>query len=221
MRIVFVSAALMAFLVGGCGTGRSSKADFDFSTIDKIAVVDVAGVVGSELIEDRISELFTMELSERGYVPVEQAEMKDTLKAEATDPDTAAVEAGKILEVPVVLVVDVPTFGEEMSVTAKMIDVNDGHVLWTGSGSGKTGRSLSDIVGGRFGGGFLEIGPESETTGPTSSDVLASMPGYTLAPKEAKNVQKIIKKACKSLPHNSAPKKARRRKLWFLPLPGL
>jgi len=142
MKIVSVWALLIAvLLIGGCSSGESFfRASYDFSTLDKVAIVAIEGTVKSELARNQIADFFAMELLKKGYSPVRRAQVKALLKEEElelADLTTAegATITGEILDVPVVLVADIPHFGREISMTAMMIDVKDGSVLWMGGPS--------------------------------------------------------------------------------------
>jgi hypothetical protein len=134
-------------------------------------------------------------LLRKDYTPIERAQVQALLKEQefqASDltTDEGAARAGQILNVPVVLVVNIPDFGEQMSMTAKMIDVEDGSVLWAGSGVGRTGRTL-----------LFGSDSDDKTKGGIGGGVLGGVAGEALAPQQAKQVYEIIKKMCQSLPY--------------------
>ena len=87
--------------------------------------------------------------------------------------------------------------------TAKMIDVEDGSFLWMGRGSGKSGRTISDVFGFVPGvGGDAAAGGEADET---FNEVMGGVFGETaeeraLSPEEAKKVQQIVRGICRSLP---------------------
>jgi len=203
--------AIAVLLIGGCSSGESYvKAGYDFSRLDKIAVVDVQGDVGGEAAKNQIAGYFEMELLRTGYSPIERARMQSLLKEhefQASDltTDDGAARAGQILNVPVVLVVNIPNFDEEMSMTAKMIDVEDASIIWAGSGSGRTGRTLGTIFGavaGAVGGAVIAGGDSSDrTAGAIAGGVLGGVAGQALSPQKAEQAQKVIKRMCKSLPY--------------------
>jgi hypothetical protein len=156
------------------------------------------------------ADFFAMELMKRGYTPVERAQVQSLLKEhefQASDLTTneGSARAGRILNVPVVLVVNIPNFGEEMSMTAKMIDVEDGSVLWAGSGVGSTGRTLATIAGAAGGAvaGVAIAGGDSDdrTIGGIAGGVLGGVAGRALSPQKAQQAQEMIKKTCQNLPY--------------------
>jgi hypothetical protein len=198
----------IAIFVGGCTKAESHfRAGYDFSTVDKIAVVDVLGRVHSEAAKNQIGDFFVMELLKKGYAPVERAQVQSLLKEQdfqASDLTSSEgiARAGEILNVPVVLIVNVPLYEEEMSLTAKMVDVEDGSILWLGSGTGSTGEFMSTIVGGTAGaiaGGAI-AGEGNEAVGAIAGGVLGGAAGNALSPQEATKVQEIIEEMCVSLP---------------------
>ena len=196
-----------ALLIGGCTAPTresSSRVGYDFSGVEKVAIVAVEGSVRSETARDQIAEFFAIELLEHGYAPVGRPQVRRTLArqaAEANEPEFAdlsnpeeAVEVGLALKVPAVLTVNVPHFGETISITATMIDVEDGSILWIAHGSGH------GAAGGAS--GFFGLGSEA---GAGPEDALLSGPvgpasGLPLSPDEARKVQDIIKDVCTSLP---------------------
>ena len=92
-----------------------------------------------------------------------------------------------------------------MSMTAKMIDVEDGSILWAGSGLGSTGRSLATILGAAGGAaaGVVVAGGDTDdrTMGGIAGGVLVGVAGRALSPQKAQKAQEMIKKICKSPPH--------------------
>jgi len=205
---IFIALLSTALLFAGCSTGESYvRAGFDFRSLDRVAVVAVEGDISGEAAKNQISDFFVMELLKKGYQPIERAQVQALLKEQqfqATDVTTAegAVKAGKILNVPTVLVVNIPDFGEEISITAKMIDVEQGSILWMGSGSGTMGRTLSTIAGAAVGAGAgaAAAGEDKEVLGGAAGGVLGGVAGRALSPQKADKAKEIIRKICKKLP---------------------
>lgn len=211
MKIVCLSTLLIALmLAGGCSKGESYvRAGYDFSKLTKVAVVEVAGVVQGDAAKNQIADFFSMELLKKGYTVVERTQVQallDEQDFQASDLTRAdnAVQAGQILNVPVVLVVNIPRYDEEMSMTAKMIDVEDASILWMGSASGTTGRTLATIfgaVGGAVAGAVVSGGEsDDKLLGAVIGGVLGGTAGRALSPQQAEHIQKMTKKMCKALP---------------------
>ncbi|MHC4285098.1 MAG: CsgG/HfaB family protein [Planctomycetota bacterium] len=158
MKKVCLNVLLIAVLfVIGCSKGESYvRAGYDFSKLTKVAVVDVTGVVQGDTAKNQIADFFEMELLKKGYTVVERAQVQalldeqDFQASELTGAEDAA-KAGRILNIPVVLVVNIPKYKEEMNMTAKMIDVEDAGILWMGSASGSTGKTMGTILGAAVG----------------------------------------------------------------------
>lgn len=203
MKNVVYTLAIAVLLIGGCSSHESSfRIGYDFSTVEKVAVVAIEGTVRSEVAKNQIADFFAMELLKKGYAPVERAQVNALLKEQelqATDLTTAegAAEAGQILNIPVVLIVNIPHFGKEISMTAKMMDVEDGIILWMGRGTGRGGPSWTSM----FGGGGA--GEDEELLSSVVGDVLGGVSGQALSIQEAKNAQRLAKRICKSVPSRS------------------
>jgi len=212
-----VTTVMLTIIVGCSSRGGESsfRVGYDFGSLDKVAVVAVEGSVRSDLARDQVADIFAMELLRKGYAPVGRAQVKAFLKEqklESADLTTmeAATEAGMILGVPAVLVIEIPHFGEETSITAKMINVEDGSILWLARGSGK-GKGFFSTISGAF---KLEEpktsvgigGQKEEVLTGVAAEVLGGPEGGVLSPEEAKKTQEIIQKMCKSLPKKPAVK---------------
>ena len=209
MKTVCISGLLIALmLVAGCSKGESYvRAGYDFSKLNKVAVAEVAGAVEGEAAKNQIADFFGMELLKKGYTVVERQQIQALLKEQefqASDLTRAedAARAGRILNIPVVLVVNIPKYGEEMNMTAKMIDVEDAGVLWMGTASGRTGRTLATILGAAGGAaaGVAVAGEDNELVGGIIGGVLGGVAGQALTPQQAEQVQKMAKNMCKDLP---------------------
>jgi len=207
MKIAACTLVIAVLMIGGCYSSQESsfRAGYDFTALEKVAIVAVEGTVKSETARDQIADFFAMELLEQGYAPVGRAQVRASLKeqeSESKDLTTTegAVEVGLILNVPAVLTISIPHFGPEISITAKMIDVEDGSILWLASGSGKGEGPLAGILGFATGASTGVGREDDELLGGVMGDVLGDMAGQPLSPQEARRAQRIVKKMCRSLP---------------------
>jgi hypothetical protein len=150
-----------------------------------------------------------MELLKRGYTPVERAKVQALLKEQefqASDvtSDEDAAKAGNILNVPAVMLINIPTYKEEINMTAKIVSVEDGGVLWAGSASGSTGKTFSTILGAAVGAtaGAVVAGGDTRdrVAGGIIGGILGGVAGQALSPQQSEQVQKIIKKLCETMP---------------------
>jgi len=206
--ILNLSLVAAVFLLSGCPSSESySRSGYNFAELDKVAVLDVQGQLKSEASKNQIADFFSMELLKKGYSPIERTQVQSILTeqqfqaSEVTRADEAA-QAGRILNVPAVLLVNVPAFGENISITAKLIDVEDGSILWMGTGTGTTGKLLSTIAGAATGAavGVATTGDDDQVIGGVAGGVLGGVAGRALSPQETKKAKEIISMICKDLP---------------------
>lgn len=213
MRIVCTCALLVALVIGGCATGKGEsyvRVGYDFGQLNQVAIIEVSGAVAGDAAKNQIGDFFKIELLKKGYSPVERGQVQALLKEQefqASDitTDQGAARAGKILNVPAVMLVNIPTYKEEMNMTAKIVDVEDGSILWLGSGFGRTGKTLSTILGAAAGAaaGVAVAGGDTsdKVIGGVAGGVLGGVAGQALSPQQAEQVQKVIKKVCENLPY--------------------
>jgi len=208
MRIFLYILSIAVLVTGGCSSTKSSyRPSYDFNQVEKIAIVAVEGAVKSETAKDQIADFFAMELLDNGYAPIGRAQVRSLLKEselETTDLTSveAAMDVGTILEVPVVMVIEIPRFGEDLTMTAKMIDVSDGSTIWIGKGSGKTGRSTPSALLGVITGDRTSTrrGDEDDLmTGPLA-ELFAGETNQALTPAEEQKIQRAVKNICSTLP---------------------
>jgi hypothetical protein len=214
MKIFVYILSITALVTGGCvSSSHSLRSSFDSDQVEKIAIVAVEGAVTSDTAKDQIADIFAMELLDRGYSPIGMAQVRAKLReqelesAELTTIE-AAVEAGLILKVPAVMVVDIPHFHEEIAMTAKLIDVEDGSIIWMGKNSGRTGRSASGSLMGVITG----TGTPGSSRGGYDNNMLMSGPiaelfsgevNPALTPAQEQKIQRIVRYICSSLPIRS------------------
>jgi hypothetical protein len=219
MRTVLAGVLLSMLAAAGCSTSKAEStavAGYDFGRIDKIAIVEVTGRVYGEAAKNRVSDLFAMKLMEKGYRLIERKNIKTLLKEQqfqASDLTTKenAAKAGRILNVPAVMIIDIPKYsGGKMDMTAKLIDVEDATILWMGTGHGDTGRGLATVWGavlGAVGGaaiGNVASGGSSRGAGTAIGGILGGVAGgvagYALSPEEETVLNKVIVKVIEKLP---------------------
>jgi len=213
MRAVCVGMLLMAMVVAGCASssGESYAAvGYDFASLDKVAIVEVTGRVYGEGAKNQISNMFVMELMKKGYTVVERSQVKALLKEQefqASDvtSDQGAAKVGQVLNVPAVMTIDIPKYGnEKMSMSAKLIDVETAAILWIGSGDGSTGKTAATVlgaIGGAALGAALGGGDTSDrVVGGVIGGVVGGVAGNMLSPDQVKVVRKVVTKVAESLP---------------------
>ena len=202
MKIVVNILIIAILFIGGCASGRAEshfRAGYNFSMLDSVAIVAVEGALTSQAAKNQIAEYFEMELLKKGYAPKEWSNIAAALEEEEVQAEDLGTEAGlaeaaEIINVPAILIVNIPHFGNEIFITAKMVDVADGSVLWIGSGSSNTGGWLG------FGNG-AGASQENELFGGVPGGVMSGgVAAYALSPQEAEQVQRLIRRMCNTLP---------------------
>jgi len=223
MRAVCVGMLLIAMTVAGCASssGESYAATgYNFASLDKVAIVEVTGRVYGDAAKNQIANMFVMELMKKGYTVVERSQVKTVLKEQefqASDlaSEQGAAKAGQILNVPAVMLIDIPKYGnEKMSMSAKLIDVQTAAILWIGSGDGSTGKTAATVlgvVGGAALGAVLGGGDTGDrVVGGVIGGVVGGVAGNMLSPDQAKQVRKVVAKVAESLPPRVAQVQAKK-----------
>ncbi len=213
MKAVWISVLLTVVAAAGCASSEAESqavVGYDFGKIDKIAIVEVTGRVYGDAAKNKISNLVTMALMKKGYAFIERREVQALLKEQqfqASDMTTesGAAKAGQFLNVPAVMLIDIPKFKSgKIDMTAKLVDVENGTILWMGSGSGSTNKTLGTIAGAAAGAaiGAVVAGGDSSDRwlGAAVGAAAGGMTGYALTPSEEKQVMKVVKKVVKGFP---------------------
>ncbi len=182
----------------GCSSGKSTaRSDYDFSNVYKIAVIDVFGPLGNEGAKNQVADMVAMQLLQKGYAPVERAQVVNILNEQKfqhdnnSTPEQDAVKAGKIMNVPTVVIVNVSKFTEDISMSIKMIDVEDGSVLWIGNGTGTQGKLLGTILGAAAGAGAGILVGGDETSGQVAGGVIGGVIGICLPLNKQKRLKTL------------------------------
>ncbi|HNS19770.1 MAG TPA: glycine zipper 2TM domain-containing protein [Sedimentisphaerales bacterium] len=213
MKAVWISVLLAVVAAAGCASSEAESqavVGYDFGKIDKIAIVEVTGKVYGDAAKNKISNLVTMALMKKGYAFIERREVQALLKEQqfqASDMTTeaGAARAGQFLNVPAVMLIEIPKFRDgKIDMTAKLVDVENGTILWLGSGSGSTNKTLGTIAGAAAGaaiGAAVAGGDSSDRwLGAAVGAAAGGITGYALTPSEEKQVMKVVKKVVKGFP---------------------
>lgn len=216
-RLIFTLHLVVSLgLVSGCATkqaGGSYDRNYDFSSVEKVAVATVEGSLESEAAKQQLIGMFNMNLLDKGYSIVERQQIRDVMDERDFQSSgvTRASKMGKILNTDAAIIVNVPSYKKEMSISAKMIDVQSGSVVWTANGTAKTGEALSQVtsaIGGSAVGGVIGSGASDGDAGATAAGggvggVAGAVAGKELAPQKAEQASKLIKELFKELPAKS------------------
>ena len=210
MKAVCVCILSAAVFLGGCASQRGESyahPTFNFAELDRVAIIEVTGAVRGETVKNQIAGFFEMELLKRGYTPVERRQVQTILKEQefqASDitSNMGAARAGQVLNVPAVLLITIPKYKEEMTMQAKLVNVEGADILWIGHGSGSTGKTFATIAGAVAGAaaGVAVAGEDDRVLAGIAGGVLGGLAGQALSPQQEEQVRKIITKVCESMP---------------------
>ncbi len=213
MRAFCLSMLMAAMLIAGCATSEGESyamAGYDFTGLSKIAIVEVSGKIYGDSIKNEVANLFTMEMMKKGYAVIERSQALNEIRKEQefqasdlTTPEDAA-KAGRILNVPAVMIINIPKYGSKMEMTAKLVDVETASILWIGSGSGNTNKGLATVVGAGLGaaaGAVIAGGDTNDRViGGVIGGVAGGIAGNALSPDQRKQFRKVITDVCEDLP---------------------
>jgi outer membrane lipoprotein SlyB len=101
-------------------------------------------------------------------------------------------------------VVNLPQLGEQISMTAKMVEVETGSILWQGEGTGNMKSGAGSILGGL--GGAVAGGVAGNAVGGYATEgavvggIAGATAGYVLQPDEMEQAKKVVVEVCQGLP---------------------
>lgn len=216
-RIVAIAITVaVTYTLIGCGgsTGESFvKRDFNFRAIKRLAVVEVKGDANfnkNKVVQNQIADLVGMEFLKRGYEVIERSQIEALLTEQdfQAAPEGGAASIGKILKVPSVVIVNVPEFGDKMQMTVKMVNVQNGTLLWMGSGSGSKsgggGAVLGALIGGAVGGAAGAHGGGGQSgwgaVGGGAGGAAGAAIGQAMDAQTEQVAKNVISEICKTLP---------------------
>ncbi len=210
IRAGFAVLAAAVVCAVGCASGESYvREGYNFGGLRKVAIADVTGQSRSEGVRNYVGDLFAAELLTRGYNVFERQQVKAVLSEQefqSTDftSEEGAARLGRIENVDAVLVANVTRFDEDgAALTAKLVGVEDGQLLWTGSGEGRTGRVSLALLGGAIGGLFGWLAAHDEenkvATGAAGAVVGAAV-GLALTPNEERILKDVVRKVTRKFP---------------------
>jgi len=214
MNRPFACLLMAIALAGLCGCSSSKgrvARGYDFGRVRRVAVVDVEGDLESEAAKDQVAHFFTIDLLGKGYELIERRNVKallaehDFQSLQLTTPQGIA-QTGRILNVDAIMYAAVTMMGDRMCITTTMLDVEDGKVLWTASGSGSTRRTVFTAIGAVVGAvvGVLVTHEHSDkVAGGVAGGIVGGVAGGELSLQAQRLAEKIIEKMCKSLPDRS------------------
>jgi hypothetical protein len=213
MKAVWVGMLLIASVVAGCASSEGESyamAGYDWPGLERVAIVEVTGAPYGEAVKNQIAGMFQMELLKRGYGVIERKDVQAVLKEQefqASDITTGqgAAQAGEILNVPAVMLVSIPKYKDRMTITAKMVEVETGTVLWIGNATGDTGKGLATFLGAAAGAAVGAAAAGGDTgdrvLGGVLGGVVGGVAGNALSPEQEEQVRKVVADACEGMPY--------------------
>ncbi len=207
----------MLTMVTGCATISASgqaHPTYDFSEVERVAVVAIEGADDSEAAQNQVGMMFNQQLMAKGYAPVERAQIREVMdeqdfqQSDVTSTSGAA-RLGQILNVDAALIINVPRYDdEEMSMSVQMVDINDGSIVWSASGSGAIRAGLSQRAGQFFGliggAGLGAAAADDNTTGAILGGAAGAMggelAGEAMTPMQQEHAADLIVEITESLP---------------------
>jgi hypothetical protein len=210
-----LTLSLLVVVAAGCSSSEGfARAGYDFSKVEKVAVISVEGRVSGASAKNQIGDFFHLELLKKGYAPVERAEVQKILEehkfqTSGLTSNEDAARAGKILNVPAVLIINVPEFDDKIALSAKMVDVENGSILWLATGEGKVNELLNTIGGAAAGAavGMAVSGKDDRAIGGIAGAAIGGVAANQLTPQKEAKAREIIGRMCTSLPSLMIPAK--------------
>ena len=213
MRSVLMMIVLSVTLLAGCSSMTSDDVasyELQSSGIRKVAIVDVQGAINGESAQESIFSCFQKEFMKRGYQVIERKQIQQIIKEQdfqqsGITNDYGATEFGKICNAQAILLVNIPEYGKEIHMTAKLLNTETASILWTSEGSASTGATKASITASSLAFVTSFLIPCDNTSEriltSAASAMLGGAAGKALSPSEEKMLKKLIKKKmCRNLP---------------------
>ena len=211
MRTVWiVMLGLVVASLSGCVSGESVvRPGYGgrLASLKTIAVVDVIGPM-NKVQKIEVADFFTMELLKHGYQPLERQQVQKIVKEinfqhSGLTRQDAAVKTGQMLNTPAIVVINVPRWGGKTTMTAKIIEVETGAVMFMGEAAGSTGAVASTLIGAAVGAAAgYGIGDSSSgrSAGAAIGGVLGGATGYALSSSQRRVVKRMVAQIFVNLP---------------------
>lgn len=204
-------AGLVAASCASVDASGQHNRNFDFSSIERTAVVSVEGLDRNEGAQGQIAAMANQALLRKGYSPVERNQIKQVIeeqefsRSEVTSSSGAAA-VGRILNVDTVILVSVPKYKSEMSMSMQMVDAENGTILWSASGSaseGASGKETGALLGAIAGGATGAVVGNSGTAvvgGAAAGGATGAVAGKGMGPKRQQQSAALIEELMETLP---------------------
>ena len=196
--------ALLAMTACASTKGESFvRPGFDFASVGNIAVVSGETTNFSTQTRQALLDTFQFEFLKRGWLVVERADIQTAVdelefqNSEFASPNSRGA-VGYISNVDALVVVNSRMDGGDISITAKMVNPQNGELLWAGQGDGSVNSGLSLLAGAVI--GAAAGAAVDEGTGTAVGAVIGGVVGHSLAPNDLENAKELVRTITASLP---------------------
>ena len=202
-----VALALVPAALTACASTSGSgdlKPGWDPRTLNAMAVVDGKDKAFVNETRQAILDTFQHQFFKKGWPVVERSNIQRAIEelnfqnADLTTPDNRRA-LGNIANVDALLIVNIGSTGKDVSMTAKLIQVDTGVILWMGTGEGALNKGLGAVTGAIIGAG---VGAAAGKGGDVTAigGVLGGSVGYMLGPSELESAKDVVFDMCEGLP---------------------
>ena len=208
-----ILSALPALAAVACSTTKGESTwskNYDLSKLHAIAVVDGNNPTFAVTTRQQLVDTFQYEFMKRGWNVIERSNIEkamDEMDFENKDvtSETDRKKLGHVLNVQALAVINIAKAGDDLSLTAKMMDVETGELIWMASGEGAVNSGMSTWTGALAGAALGAVvgnntGSGSAGGGAVIGGVLGATAGAALSPAETENAKKLVNKVCEGIP---------------------
>ena len=185
--------------------------NYDLGRIHAIAIVDGNNPTFAVTTRQTLVDTFQYEFMKRGWNVIERSNIEkaiDEMDFQNKDvtSETDRKQLGHVLNVQAITVVNIAKAGDDLSLTAKMIDVETGELIWQGSGEGEVSTGLSAFTGALVGAGVGAVAGHNVGSGGNAGagavigGLAGGAVGAALTPAETENAKKVVVKVCEAIP---------------------
>ncbi|HZM01264.1 MAG TPA: hypothetical protein VFD43_13540 [Planctomycetota bacterium] len=208
--------ALTLFALPGLAACSTTNAEsywsktYDINKLRAIAIVDGNNPTFNVTTRQALVDTFQMEFFKRGWNVIERSNIEKAMDEMDFQNKDITAEAdrkqlGSVLNVQALVVINVAKTGEDLALTAKMMDVATGELIWSGSGEGSVNKGMSTWGGALAGAAVGAVvghntGSGAAGTGAVIGGVLGGTAGYAMTPSETENAKKVVAEVCESIP---------------------
>lgn len=212
--LTLLSLASLGTGLGACASTKGESVfskNYDLSKVHAIAVVDGNNPTFAVTTRQALVDTFQYEFMKRGWNVIERSNIEKAIdELDFQGKDITAPEGrkklGSVLNVQALTVINIAKSGDDLSLTAKMMDVETGEVIWMGSGEGAVSTGLSAFTGALIGAGVGAVAGNNIGSGGNAGagavigGLAGAGAGAALTPAETENAKKVVMKVCEHIP---------------------